>query len=87
MLHQLKKNYLITFIGLCFVQSRKPLIVERDPYTGPVVEVKAEDAQPPSKHYDNPIFPDHTSEFHSRPPTRGGARNMQDSSFSLSGNY
>uniref|UniRef100_A0A2C9K001 dihydropyrimidinase n=1 Tax=Biomphalaria glabrata TaxID=6526 RepID=A0A2C9K001_BIOGL len=66
-------------------KSRQPQIVEREPYTGPVVEIKEEDALVYNKRSDNPILPESANEFHSRPPTRGGARNMQDSSFSLSG--
>lgn len=64
-----------------------PQIVEREPYTGPVVEIKFENVPVINRHADNPIFPDHSGEFHNRPPTRGGVRNMQDSSFSLSGKY
>ncbi|KAH9518716.1 hypothetical protein Btru_006069 [Bulinus truncatus] len=66
-------------------KSRQPQIVERDPYTGPVVEIKEEDTPLFQKRPENPIIPDSASEFHSRPPTRGGVRNMQDSSFTLSG--
>ncbi|KAG1699857.1 Dihydropyrimidinase [Nymphon striatum] len=35
--------------------------------------------------YEPQISLEQNQEFHSRPPTRGGARNLQDSSFSLSG--
>uniref|UniRef100_A0A0B6ZM00 dihydropyrimidinase n=1 Tax=Arion vulgaris TaxID=1028688 RepID=A0A0B6ZM00_9EUPU len=66
-------------------KSRAPRIVEREPYTGPVVEIKAENAQIIKRRAENLIFPDSNAEFHNRPPTRGGVRNMQDSSFSLSG--
>uniref|UniRef100_A0A5K3ET21 dihydropyrimidinase n=2 Tax=Mesocestoides corti TaxID=53468 RepID=A0A5K3ET21_MESCO len=57
--------------------------VKRDPYTGPVVNLdtalksidlgKSEQTGEPTGH------------FHSRPPTKSGSRNMQDSSFSLNG--
>ncbi|KAG8181933.1 hypothetical protein JTE90_000044 [Oedothorax gibbosus] len=33
----------------------------------------------------SPVVPSKSSSFHSRPPTRSGGRNLQDSSFSLSG--
>uniref|UniRef100_A0A2R5L4B8 dihydropyrimidinase n=1 Tax=Ornithodoros turicata TaxID=34597 RepID=A0A2R5L4B8_9ACAR len=36
-------------------------------------------------NYMEPLFPAQPREFHSRPLTRGGCRNLQDSSFSLSG--
>lgn len=74
-------------------QCRMPQKVEREPYTGPVVSLTA--AKP--KEPDNPIIPapisptaaaaptSENSQFHSRGKTRGGCRNMQDSSFSLSG--
>lgn len=66
-------------------RARQPLKVERDAYTGNVVEVNPEDAPQIPKRPDNPIIPEYPSEFHNRPATRGGTRNMQDSSFSLSG--
>lgn len=37
--------------------------------------------------YETQLSQEQIEEFHSRPPTRGGARNLQDSSFSLSGNF
>ncbi|GFR76214.1 dihydropyrimidinase [Elysia marginata] len=67
-------------------KAKEPVKVDREPYTGPVVEVAAQEMNNiHSKRADNPIVSDLTGEFHNRPPTRGGARNMQDSSFSLSG--
>lgn len=60
-----------------------PQKVDREPYDGPVIELsqKVEEAKisesSPSKATDENI--------HHRPPTRSGGRNMQDSSFSLSG--
>ena len=63
-------------------QKRKPVGVERDPYDGPVIEL----AQPIEDRHDNPIIPPSDSpDFYTRPPTRGGGRNLQDSSFQLSG--
>jgi len=62
----------------------KPQKVDREPYTGPVVD--------PSKESENGHDVDGKSpksasndKFHHRPPTRSGGRNMQDSSFSLGG--
>lgn len=60
-----------------------PKKVEREPYTGNVVEMK-EPEEFDTRKSDNPILPEHP-EFHARPPTRSGARNQQDSSFTLSG--
>lgn len=40
---------------------------------------------PPAPYYKEPLFPATPREFHSRPLTRGGCRNLQDSTFSLSG--
>ncbi|XP_005110654.1 dihydropyrimidinase [Aplysia californica] len=61
-----------------------PVKVERDPYTGPIIDL-SEGAGTPDRRAENPIFhSDPGPEFLSR-PTRGGVRNMQDSSFSLSG--
>lgn len=42
-------------------------------------------APPPPPYYKEPLFPAMPREFHSRPLTRGGCRNLQDSTFSLSG--
>ncbi|BFZ16261.1 hypothetical protein BsWGS_19300 [Bradybaena similaris] len=61
-------------------KMRKPRIVEREPYTGPVVEIKSDKASEINRHADNPIYHD----YHNRQP-HSGVRNMQDSSFSLSG--
>lgn len=61
---------------------RKPRIVEREPYAGPVVEIKSDKAPEINRHADNPIYHD----YHNRQP-HSGVRNMQDSSFSLSGKY
>lgn len=63
----------------------KPQKVEREPYTGPVVDPTKEaenghdldDSRSPNKAGNN--------QFHHRPPTKSGGRNMQDSSFCLGG--
>lgn len=66
----------------------KPTKVEREPYTGPVIDLTKEpaareaaaagdDVSSPQKAQNN--------QFHHRPLTKSGGRNMQDSSFSLGG--
>lgn len=62
----------------------KPQKVDREPYTGPVVD--------PSKEMENLEIDDPRSpknaangQFHHRPLTKSGGRNMQDSSFCLGG--
>lgn len=69
------------------LQARMPQKVERDPYTGPVVKIENQDEVPGVKRDENPIVGDTASFAHSRPPTRGGGRNLQDSSFALSGKH
>ena len=69
--------------------------MEREPYAGPVIDLSVKPQEP-----DNPIAPAPTTPtpiaaagaspqisagFHSRGRTKGGYRNMQDSTFSLSG--
>lgn len=60
-----------------------PHQVEREPYDGPVIELasKVEEVkvaeESPVKATDETI--------HHRPPTRGGGRHMQESSFAFSG--
>lgn len=67
-------------------KAKEPVKVEREAYTGSVVEVAAQEMNNiHPKRAENPIVSDLTGEFHNRPATRGGSRNMQDSSFSLSG--
>ncbi|XP_076472132.1 dihydropyrimidinase-like isoform X2 [Babylonia areolata] len=63
-------------------QARQPVKVEREPYTGPVVNV---DEEAVMKVVEKPSQSSTEPSIHTRPPTRGGGRNMQDSSFSLSG--
>jgi len=62
--------------------------VQRDPYDGPTMDIDMSgmnlsagmDAEANGK------TPECSPEdFHHRPPTRGGGRNMQESSFSFSG--
>lgn len=63
----------------------KPQKVEREPYTGPVVDPSkdeeslhgVDDGRSPQKGQNG--------HFYHRPPTKSGGRNMQDSSFSLGG--
>ncbi|KAL5006749.1 hypothetical protein ScPMuIL_015555 [Solemya velum] len=62
----------------------QPVKVEREPYTGSVVEVTSDVHVTPIKRNENPITPE-SADFHSRPPTRSGGRNLQDSSFTLGG--
>ncbi|XP_067126841.1 dihydropyrimidinase-like isoform X2 [Centruroides vittatus] len=67
-------------------KARKPLKVDRDAYSGPVdenVTYMVEKAHYPVR--ENLVYAQPSSEFHSRPPTRSGGRNLQDSTFSLSG--
>ncbi|XP_064600062.1 dihydropyrimidinase-like isoform X1 [Liolophura sinensis] len=67
-------------------KANRPCKVERDPYTGPVVEANI---QPVSnaKTFTNPILPEPGSAafYHNRPKTSSGGRNLHDSSFALSG--
>lgn len=69
------------------LQARMPQKVERDPYTGPVVKIENQNEVPGVKRDENPIVADTAAFQHSRPPTRGGGRNLQDSSFALSGKH
>ena len=62
--------------------------VQREEYTGPVA--KPTSKMPEHSMPTNPITasnggPD--SDFHNRPATSGGSRNLQDSSFTLSGKF
>ncbi|VDL58263.1 unnamed protein product [Hymenolepis diminuta] len=72
-----------------FLRQIEP--VKRDPYTGPVIDLtqalkelemnkKADDTGGGNQQGETP-----GTQFHHRPPTSSGARNMQDSSFALSG--
>lgn len=66
-------------------QARAFVKVDREPYTGPVI--KLGEAAEKDKIPDNPIMPTPSPDnpsFH-RHNTKGGNRNMQDSSFNFSG--
>eukprot|EP00106_Octopus_bimaculoides_P005003 XP_014772445.1 PREDICTED: dihydropyrimidinase-like [Octopus bimaculoides] len=71
------------FAETVYGRARMPKKVERDPYTGTVVEIMAPEEFDTRKS-DNPILHD-LQPFHARPLTQSGARNQQDSSFTLSG--
>jgi hypothetical protein len=66
----------------------KPGGVEREAYTGPVIDLSKdiETLLAESKLEAVGLQPGQTGQFHHRPPTKSGGRNMQDSSFSFSGN-
>ncbi|RNA03347.1 dihydropyrimidinase-like isoform X7, partial [Brachionus plicatilis] len=59
----------------------KPVKVEREPYTGPVIELKTENGTP--KTTDNQQ--NQNGSTHQRPLTKSGLRNLQDSSISFGG--
>ena len=68
--------------------------IKREPYTGPVIDLAAAMKTMNTNNSgdvnvigdgDRPGEVQPTSQFHHRPPTSSGSRNMQDSSFSLSG--
>ncbi|XP_052213261.1 dihydropyrimidinase-like isoform X4 [Dreissena polymorpha] len=70
--------------------ARRPKKVEREVYEGPIAEVKTNSIEtaPPRHRNENTniiMGDDMSADFHSRPPTRSGGRNQQDSSFSFSG--
>ena len=66
-----------------FYQAQALSPIERDPYEGKVSTAP----EPTANHIrsDNPIMPAHPDTFYGRPNTQAGGRNMQESSFSLSG--
>jgi len=71
----------------------KPAKVEREDYTGPVVDLTKdiEVSLAETKLNDGKRGPPQPLQagaegFHHRPPTKSGGRHMQDSSFSLGGN-
>ncbi|KAL8614302.1 hypothetical protein ACOMHN_007640 [Nucella lapillus] len=65
-------------------QARRPVPVDREGYAGPVV-IAQEDVMIKSVEKTVMTASMDESGFHQRPRTRGGGRNMQESSFSLSG--
>ena len=62
--------------------------VDRDPYDGPTLDIDmsamnlsaGKDSEANGKAGEHGV-----EDFHHRPPTRGGGRNMQESSFAFSG--
>jgi len=63
----------------------KPVKVEREPYTGPVVDLSKEVKDGLNIGGDSNGSPSDAKGFHNRPLTKSGGRNMQDSSFALGG--
>ncbi len=64
------------------LQANKMQGVNRDAYSGDVVDLTSNNV---GKNIPfNPLIPD-PEMFHNRPSTASGTRNLQDSSFSLSG--
>lgn len=55
--------------------------VEREPYVGPALTSDTDE----SEQNDGAVKDSKQDEFHCRPPTRSGGRNLQDSSFAFSG--
>lgn len=67
-------------------KARRPIKIDREAYSGPIDEnVTYAIDRPHIPVRENIMFTQPSSEFHSRPPTRSGGRNLQDSTFSLSG--
>lgn len=83
------------FVYMRIQEKDKALIprkIDREPYDGPVADSALSPAtNGPANQYrassnlESPFAMSSVGEFHNRPPTRGGTRNLQDSSFSLSG--
>lgn len=63
----------------------KPQKVDREPYTGPVVDTSKEPENGSELEHGMSPSKVGNNHFHHRPPTKSGGRNMQDSSFSLGG--
>jgi dihydropyrimidinase len=64
----------------------KPVKVEREPYTGPVIDLSAQQqANSDLNDKFNALSPNSKASFYQRPATKAGTRNLQDSSFSLGG--
>ncbi|XP_076371139.1 dihydropyrimidinase-like isoform X2 [Tachypleus tridentatus] len=63
-------------------QVRQPQKVEREPYEGPVNHIVMDG---PRREFGKDAGLSQQAEFHTRPPTSSGARNLQDSTFSISG--
>jgi len=85
-------QFVATPCGAEFIYSRlwereklynKPQKVDREPYTGPALASTAVTTNEVAD--DKPTNGNTAEEFHNRPGTRSGVRNMQESSFALSG--
>lgn len=63
----------------------KPKRVDREPYTGPVVDITKEIELAMNDTKLSPSVAATTGQFHQRPLTKSGGRHCQESSFSLSG--
>lgn len=63
----------------------EPETVEEAPVSPANAAPATKSTPPPAPYYKEPLYPATPREFHSRPLTRGGCRNLQDSTFSLSG--
>ena len=66
----------------------KPQKVSRDAYDGPAMDIDMTAMSLSAVAEANGRMPEHSGgpeDFHQRPPTRGGGRNMQESSFAFSG--
>ena len=66
------------------LQTNKPCKVDRESYDGPVAKITTAVFNNKPVMSENPIVPNN-AEFHNRPPTSSGSRNLHDSTFSLSG--
>lgn len=63
----------------------KPVGVERKPYAGPVIDLSKEISSDMANTNITNLSPSAAGNFHNRPLTKSGGRNMQDSSFSFGG--
>ena len=89
--HGVNHIYLVFFI---LFQALAPQKVDRDAYDGAVASVvdttdggKGDATTPVSVAEDAIVPKQSVDQFHQRPPTRSGGRNMQESSFSFSGKF
>jgi hypothetical protein len=72
------------FLIILYQQLIKPVGVQREPYDGKVVDISNGNAAAPEPARPQNIITN-DNDFHARPKTASGARNMQDSTFSFSG--
>ena len=70
-----------------YSQSWKPKKVDRDSYDGPVAQINNGVGESPIKASNNPIVDTSQDDWHNRPKTSSGARNLHDSSFAFSGKF